>query len=387
MTSWIQPRGNPAARITIPHLRRPQQSWQVGSDAPWVTGRPYALGATSEHVTETWSVETTWSVGERPQAEDLVAMLKAAAAADDARLVVNIGAPTGSAAEDLQFVVEAERITQRLAAGVSTVGFTLTRVHGEVTDTPEVTAALGLELTSAADTTAPPLAGASNVSAALDLNVAMTPTTGVYDAAVLADAPAGYWPLRTDAQDISGNGYHGTVLGSVSFTGVAANFGGGSSYIRINPVAAALVGGDLTYEAWVTPVAGETAGSIVAGNGPTGTNINRLQIEIANGDWEVEGGNAADVRVGSWTAGVEYHVVLTYVQATGAWELFIDSASIASGTLPGLAIQGGTDRMSIGQEFDNDTVTDVVNAGTLIRQVAVYPAVLSNARILAHYSA
>lgn len=124
--TWVQLLNDVASRFDIPYLQPPSESWQVNSDAPWVTGRRYQLGLSGEHVSNEWTFETVWPVAQRPQADNFVALLKAAAESADARLLINISAPVGGTA--IQFVGETHQINQQYSSGSSTVSVTFTRV-------------------------------------------------------------------------------------------------------------------------------------------------------------------------------------------------------------------------------------------------------------------
>lgn len=134
--AWIEPLGDPASRVELPHLRPPAQTWTVATDAgTWVQPNQYALGAVGEQITEDWQLTTVWSVPERPQADALVALLHDRLTSVDARLTVNLGTPLGGTA--LEFVVEAHEVIQRYNAGSSEVTLTVRRVDGG-TYTPSI---------------------------------------------------------------------------------------------------------------------------------------------------------------------------------------------------------------------------------------------------------
>lgn len=125
--SWVQPLNDSAARVTVPYLQPPSETWTVNADQPTVAGRRYPLGLVGGQVTNEWQFETVWPSAERPVADDFVALLKSAADSDDARLLVNIAGPYGGSG-DIQFVAETHRVAEQFQAGVSTVSLTLTRV-------------------------------------------------------------------------------------------------------------------------------------------------------------------------------------------------------------------------------------------------------------------
>ncbi len=100
---------------------------------------------------------------------------------------------------------------------------------------------------------------------------------------------AGYWPLNGDAQDASGNGHHGTVMGAV--TAVADRHGSEASamrfpnqtsaYIDLGQPPGLLIKGAMTVSAWVRADTLAQTGRIIAKQGPSSGRSWGLNIETA----------------------------------------------------------------------------------------------------------
>jgi hypothetical protein len=127
------------------------------------------------------------------------------------------------------------------------------------------------------------------VSRGVILAIALSCTLLACAQADITTGLAGYWPLNGDAQDASGNGYHGTVMGAV--TPVADRHGSPASamrfpgqtsaYIDLGQPAGLLIKGAMTVSAWVRTDTLAQTGRIIAKQGPTSARSWGLNIETA----------------------------------------------------------------------------------------------------------
>jgi hypothetical protein len=101
----------------------------------------------------------------------------------------------------------------------------------------------------------------------------------------------GYWPLDGNAEDLSGNGNNGTIVGNVTPTtdrfGVpdsAMNFPGSTSdYIDLGQPPMLLIKGAMTVAAWVRAETMTQNGRIIAKQGPSSGRSWSIQLESAGG--------------------------------------------------------------------------------------------------------
>lgn len=216
-----------------------------------------------------------------------------------------------------------------------------------------------------------------------------------YSSEVLADAPAGYWrlgePSGTLAADSSGHALDGTYVGSPTLAqpgGVvgdtAATFSGAASQrVDVSHSALLALTGDLTLEAWVKPVDAGGFYFIVAKDngflpGPyefrlqSGTGIPVLLVTTDNA---VLAGTTAPA-TGVWS-----HVAVT-ITAAGAWTHYLNGSLNGSGSTAQARYADAGLGLKIGSR---DDLFNGFNGG--LDEVAVYPTVLSAARIQAHYDA
>lgn len=128
VSNWVQPRGNPAARVTIPHATAASQEWSVEGTYTFFEGRRFPVGARSDQVTNTWTVTASWSAGERAGAEAFIELLRGAATGTDARLEVHIGSHGGGS--PVEFMGEVHEVPQELAPGRTDVEVTFRQVDG-----------------------------------------------------------------------------------------------------------------------------------------------------------------------------------------------------------------------------------------------------------------
>lgn len=211
----------------------------------------------------------------------------------------------------------------------------------------------------------------------------------IYAAAVLADAPAGYWrlgePSGTVAVDASGNGRTGTYAGGVTLAqpgalvgdpNTAALFNGTSGHVTIL-ADAAFNTPSFSVEAWIKPTT--AVGDIMHKNGATRwrfflENSPALRVQLDGLPADVGNVLAYGLVAGSWA-----HVVGTYDHPTTTWRIYLN------GVLQDTQVA----------TFDN-TVSSALDIGQSnaagylacpLDEVGVYATALSAARVLAHYHA
>lgn len=216
-----------------------------------------------------------------------------------------------------------------------------------------------------------------------------------YAAAVLADAPTGYWrlgdaPGSSTVADSSGNGHDGAVVGgSINFgaPGLASDFDTAaffpaSGYISVpNPASNAFgPSGAFSIEVWINPSG--TAYMVEKYDAP-GSLGYALRIEYGVLLLFVAGASASSI---IWETpvvlNVTHHFVGT-VDPTGLATLYADGVAVKSGQLsvPGA---GSNPSVQIGARGDDRCCT---LSGTL-DEVAFYNGqALSAARVQAHYAA
>jgi hypothetical protein len=233
---------------------------------------------------------------------------------------------------------------------------------------------------------------------------------GDYSAAVLADSPVGYWRLGefsgTNADDSSGNNRDGTftgpvlgVRGALPENNAAARFDGSNDYVDMGNVSAFAFTGAFSVEAWVK-FTSATGQRVIANKSNFETTAVGWSLFMDSG---VHAGSIGffvratlltvlvDINThsagGHYNDGLWHHVVATWTGDTtvnGA-KLYVDGALVVQGTAAAGA--AGTPavpmRVGIGS---NGTTSTFAWAGD-IDEVALYGAVLSAARVLAHYTA
>lgn len=207
-----------------------------------------------------------------------------------------------------------------------------------------------------------------------------------YSAAVLADAPAGYWRMGeksgTTMSDATKNGNDGTYTGSVSLGQPGALGGDPSTSVAFDghtagatvPSSPSLKAQRITIELWIKKISESGYGIYVAkdyfellNNSYSG----RLEFRLTASPDPVLVSSTA-LALNTW-----YYVVATYDGSVAS--LYINGQ--LDGTHPGVAtpapIDGG---VSIGRRFDG------FFNNAVLQEVAVYPTALSADRIAAHWS-
>lgn len=220
-------------------------------------------------------------------------------------------------------------------------------------------------------------------------------------AEVLADSPAGFWPLDetsgTTAADLSGNGRDGTYTGSYSLGSAVGSLPGvdlTGGYVSIPDNAAwsssAGANGLLTVEAWVKfdtlaaqmNVVCKGAASNYEFDFRTGDATASAflgQVYTSAGGVVMGPGQAAD----QVAAGIVLHLVFTYDRAAQSLIVYKQGVALSSDSTASSTASDGTAPLLIGERADGAGVTLDGQIGC----VAIYPTALSAARIAAHYAA
>jgi hypothetical protein len=215
-----------------------------------------------------------------------------------------------------------------------------------------------------------------------------------YRNALVPDSPSGYWPLNdttgtTLAASIGGatnNGYADTAVarGGAAPTGTGLDFRTANNAGAVVP---RVVQNDFSLECWFNTTSGiggpfwyvaapliqGDASGDVADYGMALTIDGRVVFGAVTRDTVVYSA-ATGLNDGQW-----HHAVVTRVSSTGAVKIYIDgvssgSGTLATGTLNAASVLGLGYNPGDGRTFE----------GTL-DEVAVYPSVLSPAKILYHY--
>ena len=224
-----------------------------------------------------------------------------------------------------------------------------------------------------------------------------------YDDEVLADNPEAYWkaeePSGTTAVDSSGNGHHGTYIGSVELgrTALVPSEVGtttscrialdGSEYMSVAH-SSGLSMTECTVEVWVKTKENVDYSEFPYVISKTYDPTNNLNYSMSG---SVNSGSAAKkptfgyYRGGAWYQVVApdntvhstvYHVVGTY-DGTDL-KLYIDAVLVDSDT-PAVTMLGDTDNLDIGKRWDGNSTEFTY------QKLALYDYALSEARIEAHF--
>jgi hypothetical protein len=220
---------------------------------------------------------------------------------------------------------------------------------------------------------------------------ATTATPATYKATVLADRPLSYWRLDETSGTIAGDQtvanpgtYVSPALGSPGLiasepTNSAVGFNGTSSDVRIGQSGALNFTTALTLEAWISPTTLPPAGSarsILSKPGSYALQLNGSALAFTVVEFGVR--NTVSAPQGSVAAGGVYHVVGTY---DGVNErLYVNGVQLAV-----VPLAGSPEQTLGGMHIGSWDGSSEFCAGT-IDEAAVYPAVLSPERIVAHFN-
>jgi len=219
-----------------------------------------------------------------------------------------------------------------------------------------------------------------------------------YSDAVRADTPLAYWrlgePRGLTAADVSGSGRDAVYAGGTSLgnpgalpgsSDTAAGLDGTDDHVMLNP-ASGFPASALTVELWLKT--SDTTKRGTAFSYATAASDNEVQLRDYRNFVIYRGPTKITTRV-SANDGAWHDIVFTWRASDGQVQLFKDGELAFTGTIaPGTSIPGsgaivwGQDQDVVGGGFDRTQAF----LGHL-DEVAVYPSVLSDARIQTHYSA
>lgn len=200
----------------------------------------------------------------------------------------------------------------------------------------------------------------------------------------------GWWPLNGQADDSSGNGFHGTVTGASLATGQGGRvngaylFDGNENYILGTP---GLVGNkEITINAWALVVAGATKGTIFhigAGNGYSiglGTGLSSANGTVTG---LFPGKRWLDT---STVASAGWHMVSLVLDEASVPSLYLDGTLI--GRYTGVAPSTATNAFSIGRNTgDEGSPVTVRRFNSSIDDVRLFGRALSATELQALYAA
>jgi subtilisin-like proprotein convertase family protein len=219
-------------------------------------------------------------------------------------------------------------------------------------------------------------------------------TDDEYATSAAADAPAGYWrfaePSGTTLIDSSGHANNGTYLGGVTLNqpgalagnpNTAASYDGVNDTSRIPDSASLDVGHEFTVEGWVKRSSTTKSMELMNKGG------NGFQLVVMNAG----SGNKVFLRkanvttlaqstVGVLADGRYHHIAATINGPGSSARIYVDGADVTDGVPAGAAqvIQDTSFLLTFGIAAATETKFD---------EFALYDAVLSPARIAAHYAA
>lgn len=218
-------------------------------------------------------------------------------------------------------------------------------------------------------------------------------TPGSYSATVLADTPALYWRLGetvgTTAADASGNGRVGTYAGTFTLNQAGGLTGDANPAVDLDGTTGVITS---TYFPWVTGSSltfmglawRDTNGSIDALMGGTtgsGSN-NRPTLTLASGNqnvtWQPTEGAGGVTWTAAWPGNAQWvHWAMTYNDATGVAELFINGFSKGKLTSPNLYVTT-TANVEIGANRGSPGLN---NFDGKLDEFAIIPGILKPERI------
>ncbi len=216
-----------------------------------------------------------------------------------------------------------------------------------------------------------------------------------YSAAALADAPAVYWRLGeatgTTAADGSGHAQPGTYIGGVGLgqaggltgdTNRSARFDGSNDAVVRSPVSG-IAGTALTVDLWMKVPNVTWGGSIVSYGTPGSPEALQLRdaraLAVSVAGTRVNTGVA--LNDGSW-----HHLAVTWSAANGRLRVYKDGKLAFSGSVRAGATVPGGGSLVLGHDQDWVGAGYEAVQGFMgqLDDVAIYPKVLTEARIQAH---
>ena len=231
--------------------------------------------------------------------------------------------------------------------------------------------------------------------------VAVTGQNYPYAATILGDNPAAYWRLGeasgTVATDITGNGISGSYAGGYTLGQSGGPLGdpdpavaldGSTGWISIPNSASLQLTGALSLEAWVKFSSTSTIQAIV--NKGDGVSAGGSAYELA---WIPGTGLGMQTFIG----GTRYDADLNFTPAVGTWYDIVGTRTAAgqlafyvNGSLAATGADGGAAlnnvAAGVGLGASGNGTLHLPFSGTL-DEVAIYPAALTAAQVLAHWQA
>jgi len=216
-----------------------------------------------------------------------------------------------------------------------------------------------------------------------------------YRSVILSDSPRAYWRLGetsgTAAADQMG-GNPGTYTGGVTLgqqgaiigdTDAAARLDGVDDYVVVPDSAGLDITNAVTVEAWVQRTKNAAFQVIVGkpGNGQSKFENYALWFNTSNGVTAYFGNGTSYVAAGTNALDTNWHhVVATYDNATA--RIYVDGTQQGTATST-VQLTPNTQPLNLGRAQG----TTAYSLGGKLDEVAIYPTVLSAARIKAHYDA
>jgi hypothetical protein len=242
--------------------------------------------------------------------------------------------------------------------------------------------------------------GAGNIVAPT-VNLIVVPITATgYQAAVLGDGPAAYFPLDDDSSAASiaeianfgaYQGLFSTTLtlqqpGAGSLTGYSSDFDGASQGIVFDNYADLNFTGQVTLEAWVKPASDYSTGGYgdIIAHGYGGSPTKELVLRISSGNYGISSydGTSYGVSFPVPSADIGAWVYLVGTYDGTAWNLYRNGVLSARSTnsIGALTVDAG---WGIGS---SSTGLDRYFQGS-IDEVAIYPAALTSEQVIRHFLA
>lgn len=235
------------------------------------------------------------------------------------------------------------------------------------------------------------MSGMQQMLAALGPAAAVT-----FDAAVLADSPAGYWKLDetagATAVDSSGNGRDGSYVNSPTLSSTGVTLNGSSQYVRVSSSAFDVLGNanqDCTVAITIKTATSQNLKAYLDKTQISSPSARWLLLQAVSNQVHFQfydGTNNPTLQQpsGALNDDVDHYLVVVRDAANSQIKLYLDGAQV------GVTVSDAGSR-----DYDNTVDlcfgcrqdgTDRFFAGRL-RRAAVFFSALSAARIAAHYAA
>jgi len=214
-----------------------------------------------------------------------------------------------------------------------------------------------------------------------------------------------WWPGQGNANDIIG-GNNGTLINGTGFAsgevGTAFSLNGVNNYLLINPASPSSldvgVAGGLTFEEWIKPNTVSTEEVMLEYERALGTAngadvgvtfaIHATGILIADLIGASGGSHIIATPPNFVAAGVWQHIALTYDQASGQAQFYINGASVAVTNLGSYALQTSFTNIVLGARTTYGSAANpVVPFSGLLDEPTIYNRALTSNEIVAIYLA